>query len=107
MIVSDENCCVSTIKSTMGLPYSHVMQMYSNMKEPIPLTAIDTFWRQLSLKFVNKVREERMFHELIVLGDIEEKWLQATPYEKEMIESDMDVIDRLDATVDLEPSFKK
>lgn len=27
------------------------------------VTAIDTFWRQLSLKSVNKVREERMFHE--------------------------------------------
>ncbi|KAI3850442.1 hypothetical protein MKX03_037211 [Papaver bracteatum] len=107
MIGSDENGCICTIKSTMGLPCSHVMQMYNDMKKPIPLTAIDTFWRQLLLKSVNKVREERMFHELTVLGDIEQKWLQGTPHEKEMIESNMNVIARPGATVDLEPTFKK
>ncbi|MCL7029427.1 hypothetical protein MKW94_007850 [Papaver nudicaule] len=73
MIGSDKDGCICTIKLTMGLPCSHVMQTYCDKREPIPLSVVDPFWRKMSLRSVNRIREEKGFSGLSVLIDIKQR----------------------------------
>lgn len=107
MIGSDKNGCICTIKSTMGLLCSHEMQMYRDRNEAIPLSIINPFWRQLSFSSVYGVQEEKLFRGLSVLIDMEKRWNEATPEQRQAIQFDMNVIAHPNLTPSLKPDYKK
>ncbi|KAI3953958.1 hypothetical protein MKW98_017782, partial [Papaver atlanticum] len=78
-----ENFCGCILYKTHGLPCAHMISEYCKQGRPIPLSSIDSQWRQINL--VPHVSRDIVFDYLPQLEILRKKWEQSTEPEKSRI----------------------
>ncbi|KAI3894819.1 hypothetical protein MKW92_046159 [Papaver armeniacum] len=79
-----ENLCGCILYKTHGLPCAHMINEFRNQNRPIPLSSIDSQWRQINLA-PHASRSDVVFDYLLQLEVLRTKWEHSTEPEKSRI----------------------
>ncbi|KAI3904950.1 hypothetical protein MKW92_009920 [Papaver armeniacum] len=79
-----ENLCGCILHKTHGLPCAHMISEYRRQSKPIPLSSIDSQWRQINL-IPHVSHSDAVFDYLPQLEILRKKWENSTDPEKSRI----------------------
>ncbi|OVA11700.1 hypothetical protein BVC80_8207g8 [Macleaya cordata] len=98
----DERSCGCVVRTSMGLPCDHELVKYSREGRPIPLSAVDSHWKHLSMMPV--VEKKLEFDYSPILAMIRQRWIDSTATEQEVMFEQLKEIATPKTTNSQEPS---
>ncbi|XP_026399203.1 uncharacterized protein LOC113295058 [Papaver somniferum] len=89
---SDTKKCGCVILTTNGLPCAHMLLQFKLSHGFIPLSAIDSFYRQLTTTPPVKDRTTKAFQDLLEIKSIEKVWDASTDTQRAIMQSELGVL---------------